>query len=327
MYSMSANIDTMMYVGEVPWHGLGTNYEVAPNTSEEIIKGAKLDWTVNAAQMKTDLHGPIDGYHAVYREDNHEILGVAKAKYPKLVQNTDTFNTFDRMIGDYITVETAASLGRGETIFGCFKISDSYKIMDDDIDHYFVVMNDHLKVDGKITVLNTPIRVVCQNTLSAALSNNTYKLRIPITDDYGINTALADKLITSVDNAMRNLQNQAEKMCNQKVTRDHIEKLLDELFPYIKVEGESTYSKANETTEMLRSTFISQCMGADNLANYRGTAYQVFNALTDYEMHYFKKVEKSYDLNYRMKMLPGVGVDTEPSKVAKFLKIKDKLIA
>ena len=40
---MSANIDTMMYVGEVPWHGLGTRYETPPKTSKELIKGAKLD--------------------------------------------------------------------------------------------------------------------------------------------------------------------------------------------------------------------------------------------------------------------------------------------
>lgn len=324
---MSANIDTMMYVGETPWHGLGTKYETPPKSSAEIIEGAKLGWKVNVAPMKTDLHGEIDSYHAIYREDNQEILGVANHKYPKVVQNSETFTTFDRLIGESLDVETAASLGRGETVFGCFKIRSSYKVMDDDIEHYFVVMNDHLKVDGKVTVLNTPVRVVCENTLSAALNSSIYKLRIPITSDHNINTTLADKLFDSMDNAMKNLQNNAEKMCTQKITRDDVEKILDELFPYIQVEGESTYSKANENMQVLRDTFIRQCMGADNLANYRGTAYQVFNALTDYEQHYFKKVEKSYDLNYRMKLLPGVGTESEPSKVAKFLRIKDKLIA
>lgn len=324
---MSANIDTMMYVGEVPWHGLGTRYETPPKTSKEIIEGAKLDWKVNAAPMKTDLHGDIANYHAIYREDNQEVLGVANRAYPKLVQNAETFTTFDQLIGESLDVETAASLGRGETVFGCFKIRNSYKVMDDETEHYFVVMNDHLKVDGKVTILNTPVRVVCQNTLSAALNNNVYKLRIPVTDDYNVNVTLADKLFASIDRATSNLQIQAEKMCSQKIDRTYVERVLDELFPYIQVEGESTYSKANENTQVIRDTFISQCMGADNLANYRGTTYQIFNALTDFEQHYFKKVEKSYDLNYRMKMLPGVGVESEPSKVTKFLRIKDKLLA
>lgn len=322
---MSANIDTMMYVGETPWHGLGTKYDNPPKTSAEIIGGAQLGWTVNSAPMKTDLHGEIDSYHAIYREDNNEVLGVVKQLYPKLVQNSDTFNMFDRLIGDSLDVETAASLGRGETIFGCFKFKGGHKLLDDDVEHYFVVMNDHLKVDGKVTVLNTPVRVVCQNTLSEAVNKANYKLRIPVTSDQNVNITLADKLFDSMDNAMRQLQKQAEEMCSQKITRDHVEKLLDELFPYIQVEGESTYSKANQNMEVLRDTFISQCMGADNLANYRGTAYQVFNALTDFDTHYYSNFEKSYDLNYRMQMLPGIGENT--GRTAKFLKIKDKLIA
>lgn len=322
---MSANIDTMLYVGETPWHGLGAHYEVAPKSSQEIIKGANLDWVVGASQMFTDLHGPIEGYHAIYREDTNDVLGVANNRYPKLVQNADTFTAFNHMLGDSLDVETAASLGRGETVFGCFKINDKFKLMDDDVEHYFVVMNDHLKVDGKVTVLNTPIRVVCQNTLSAALSSNLYKLRIPVTDDSGVNSAVTDKLYRSVENAMKAMQKSAEKMCQQKITREYIEKILDELFPYIQTNGESIYSKANANTKILRDTFISQCMGADNLANYRGTAYQVFNALTDYEMHYFKKIDKAYDLNYRMRKLPGVGEGSVLT--SKFLRMKDKLIA
>lgn len=324
---MSANIDTMLYVGETPWHGLGTKYEVAPKSSEAIIKGAQLDWTVEAAPMYTDLHGPITGYHAIYREDNNEVLGVVNNRYPNMVQNADTFNAFDNLLGKSLDVETAASLGRGETVFGCFKIQNKFKVMDDDIDHYFVVMNDHLKVDGKVTVMNTPVRVVCQNTLSAALSNNLYKLRIPVSADSGVNAAVTEKLFTSIENAMRSMQKSAETMCKQKLTREHLDKILDELFPYIQVEGESTYSAANANTEIMRDTFITQCMGADNLANYRGTAYQVFNALTDYTQHYFKKLDKAYDLNYRMKLLPGMGVDSEATKVTKFLRMKDKLIA
>lgn len=325
---MSAGIDTMMYVAETPWHNLGHKYDVAPKTSEEIIKGAELDWTVAATKMYTTEHGDVMNYHAIYREDNNTILGVVNSAYPRLVQNTESFKAFEDILGKEVDIDTAASLGKGERVFGCFKINQGYKLIDDDVDHYLVVINDHLKTDGKVTLLNTPIRVVCQNTLSHALSNNSYKVRVPIYGDSGANAEIAKKVIEGAGSCIKELDKKANNMLAQKVSRDYIEKLLDELFPYIKADGETTHSKANDIADMMRETFLSECMGADNLANYRGTQYQVFNALTDFSTHYFKSVDKAYDLNYRMSLLPGMGATDNPSTlVTKFLKIKDKLIA
>lgn len=325
---MSAGIDTMMYVGETPWHNLGHKYEVAPRTSEEIIRAASLDWTVNTAKMYTAEHGDVLNYHAIYREDNNAILGVVNTHYPKLVQNVESFKAFESILGNEVEVDTAASLGRGERVFGCFKISQGYKLIDDDIDHYLVVINDHLKTDGKVTLLNTPIRVVCQNTLSHALNNNSYKVRVPIYGDSGANAEIARKVIEGAGSCIKELDKKANNMLSQKVNRDYIEKLLDELFPYIKADGDTTHSKANDIADMMRETFLSECMGADNLGNYRGTQYQIFNALTDFSQHYFKNIDKAYDLNYRMGLLPGMGATDNPSNlVSKFLKIKDKLVA
>lgn len=323
------SIDTMLYVNQVPWSGLGVHYEVAPTTSIEIIERAKLDWTVAADPMYTDHHGKIPGYFTLYREDNNDILGVVKQNRLQIVQNTETFNAFNEMINHSVDFETAASLSGGKTVFGCFKIRQEYTLLDDKIEHYFVVMNDHLRPDGKVTVLNTPIRVVCQNTLAAALSNNNYRLRIPVTADIGINRDLMDKILVSVGSAMTDLSKKCEKMAMQKISRDGIETILDELFPRVgnPEDPDSLFSKANQRIEMLRSTFVTDCMGADNLGNYRGTAYQVFNALTDFTGHYFQSADKAYDLDYRMKLLPGVSSDSPSNLVNKFLSMKDRLAA
>ena len=42
---MSALVETMMYVREKPWHGLGTQVEEAP-TSADALRLAGLDWRV-----------------------------------------------------------------------------------------------------------------------------------------------------------------------------------------------------------------------------------------------------------------------------------------
>lgn len=325
---MSANIDTLMYVGETPWHGLGVKYDVAPKTSKEIIEGASLDWGVTSTPVKTAIHDEIPEHHVIYRTDNNDVFGVIKSKRPVCVQNADSFNAFETLIEDgSLEVTTAASLGIGDRVFGCFELHDTYKVLDDDIQHYFVVLNDHLKADGKVTVLNTPIRVVCQNTLSAALSNTSYKARIPISSDMNVNKNIASRIMEVMRQAQDSLRSKCKDLYDQKITRDDMEKILDELFPYMKAEGNISHERTNLNTSIMRETFLTQCMGADNLGNYRGTALQVFNALTDFTQHYYKDASKGYDLNYRMNQLPGVGQPTEPDKVQKFLKFRNKLIA
>lgn len=323
---MSANIDTMLYVGEVPWHKIGTYYETPPENSEDIIKGAKLSWTVASAPMIASLNGnapeQVQKYSAIYRKDNGSILGVVNSPRIRIVQNSDMFNAVEPMLGDYIQTETAASLGDGETVFGCFKIQESYKVLDDTIDQYFVVMNEHGKPDGKVTVLNTPVRVVCANTLSQALSNNIMKMRVPVDSDLIGASLLVDKLHETADKVKDRLSSQAAKMVQKRIEKSTVEFILDELFPMIETnDGESSHDRANEKMMMRRQTFVENCLGADNLANYAGTAYQVFNAATDFFQHYYSNMMNAYDLNYRMNMLPGYGIHEGVGKVNKVLKI------
>lgn len=325
---MSANIDTMLYVGERPWHNLGVDMtKNPPSSSQEIICSAGLDWTVNSTPMYTELHEFVPNYHVIYREDRNTILGVVNRAYPVLVQNTDTFNSINGILGEKIDVETAASLGRGETVFGCFQVREQYRVLDDDIDHYFVIVNDHLKVDGKVTVLNTPIRVVCQNTLSEALHTTMYKMRIPMSKETSINSTLAKNMLSSVDSAIGNLKKRGESMVGKKIDKAYVDRLLDVMFPYQLIEGEPIVNTTNERISIVRDTFIEDCMGADNLGNYRGTQWQVYNALTDFCQHYYTKADHAYDLNHRMSKLPGVVTNAEQTKAAKYLKIADQLAA
>lgn len=323
---MSADIDTLVYVNEVPWHGLGRDLTAdPPKTSQEIITAAQLDWDVGALTMSTELHETVPDYMTLYRKDNNKILGVVKTRDPKIVQNVDTFNSVDHLLENDMNVECAASLGNGEKVFGCFKISEKYKLVDDDVDHYFVIVNEHLKPDGKVTVLNTPIRVVCNNTLTAALSSSLVKFRIPIAPDMEINQNIADKVLGNVGDCIIELSNQAENMVKEKVSDSYVVNLLDFIFPFQVVDGHVLPTKANDKVAMTRELFMNNCMGADNLTNYTGTRWQIFNALTDFDTHYFNNLTTAYDLDKRMKTIPGFTGDGSSTKAAQFLKVADKL--
>lgn len=95
---MSANVETMFYVREKPWHGLGKMVQEAP-TSAEALKLAGLDWTVEARDMW--LNGgyePIPGYKANVRSSDNKVLGVVSNKY-RIVQNAEAFAFTDALIG------------------------------------------------------------------------------------------------------------------------------------------------------------------------------------------------------------------------------------
>ena len=105
---MAANVETMFYTREKPWHGLGTRVEEAP-TSKEALELAGLNWKVLQKPIYTSSGIPIKGYKANVRETDQNILGIVTDRY-KVVQNEEAFKFTDDLLGAGVRYETAGSL-------------------------------------------------------------------------------------------------------------------------------------------------------------------------------------------------------------------------
>ena len=94
---------SMMYVGGVPWHGLGTALD-KPATAEEAIQAARLDWQVKKLPLYASdgdnslLRLPVPDKYAVARENSLDVLGVVGSSYTP-VQNREAFAFFDPIVG------------------------------------------------------------------------------------------------------------------------------------------------------------------------------------------------------------------------------------
>lgn len=315
-----------IYVGESPWGKLGTLYEDnKPRTSQEIIKAADLDWKVGATPMYDQYHQQVDRWHCIYKEDEAKsVIGAVNVAYPKLIQNDETFKLIESMLGNKLEIETCGHVNGDEKVFGCFKVMDQFKLFDDDIDQYLVVLNEHLKVDGKITILYTPIRIVCQNTLAYALNNNVFKVRVAVSPDVQINHQMCYSINDQIAAAATQLEGRSNKYRHVKLERDDVEKFLDDMFPIIE-DPVGSHAKANEQQEIARETFLSECMNRPDLNNFRGTGYQLFQASMDFFQHYKTNSDKVYDLTYRMSLLPGQGSDPANSSMKKTITFLNKL--
>lgn len=159
---------SMMYVGDVPWHSLGTKVG-APATALEAISAAGLDYDVTLADLTTSEGIPVPARKAVVRTDTNDVLGVVGNSYVP-VQNRQAFGFLDSIAAEGgIRYHTAGALRRGERIWLLGKLPGQIRVMgsEDLTDKFLLLSNSH---DGTsaLRVFFTPIRVVCSNTLAMA---------------------------------------------------------------------------------------------------------------------------------------------------------------
>jgi phage/plasmid-like protein (TIGR03299 family) len=168
---MSHEIETMAWTNQVPWHGLGQ--QVASNmTTDQMMKAAGLDWEVEKVSMKTaDAGEAVDGFYALRRNTDHRIFDVCGSEYTP-VQNHEAFEFFREFVeAGKATMETAGSLKGGKMVWGLANLNASFKLAGNDtVKSYLLLANPHQQ--GKASIFKyTGIRVVCNNTIAAALKH------------------------------------------------------------------------------------------------------------------------------------------------------------
>ena len=179
---MAHEVESMMYVGSTPWHGLGVAIPDGKKLSiEEAIVTAGLDWGVELRHIFTEdaegsSHGILNHYASCRKTDN-TVLGIVGGNY-KPLQNRDAFRWFQPFLeGGEATIETAGSLKWGSRVWVLARIRRDPMIVgkEDMMRHYLLLSNSH---DGSLAVRVgfTPIRVVCNNTLCLAHESKASKL-------------------------------------------------------------------------------------------------------------------------------------------------------
>ena len=298
---MSANVETMMYVREKPWHGLGTMVTEAP-TSADALRLAGLDWTVEQTPVFTDTGTLINGYKANMRSTDGKVLGIVSNKY-KIVQNTEAFEFTDSLVGEtekgVVRYETAGSLNGGKRIWMLAKMP-TQKILDDDIEPYMCFTNSH-DGTGAIRICMTPVRVVCANTLSMALNSAKRQWSTKHMGDMQSKLEEAKMCLQLADKYMNGLAEEAERLANAKLYKEQIDEILDEMFP---VEEDATERKKNNVKELKNEFYM--CYIQPDIEKYLGTAWGAVNAMSDLVTHSTpKRNTANYNENRWAKIMDG----------------------
>ena len=275
---MPANVESMFYVRETPWHGLGTKVMEAPD-SEGALIAAGLNWNVIQEPIFTGENEPIRGYKANIRDSDRRVLGVVTDRY-KVIQNHEAFAFTDELLGQGVRYETAGSLQDGKKVWLLAHMPHEYIISGERISPYLLFSNTH-DGSGAIKVALTPIRVVCNNTLNLALSTAKRSWSMVHTGDIRSKMQEARDTLFMAERYMDELGKEFEALRLKKLPDQKVMEYIEVLLP---VEDGSTPQQI-KNIERLREDMKIRYFDAPDLQDTGKNAYRFINAVSDFATH------------------------------------------
>ena len=275
---MPAEVESMFYVRETPWHGLGTKVLEAPASKEALIL-AGLNWRVLQEPIYTGTEELINGYKANVRDSDRKVLGVVTDRY-KVIQNDEAFAFTDGLLGEGVKYETAGSLQGGRKVWLLAHMPHEYIICGERISPYLLFSNTH-DGSGAIKVALTPIRVVCQNTLNLALSRAKRCWSMIHTGDIKEKIQEAKDTLFLAEKYMDELGKEFEALRMKKLTDKRVMEYIEVLLP---IEDGST-PQQEKNMKRLREDMKIRYFDAPDLQNVGKNGYRFVNAVSDFATH------------------------------------------
>lgn len=320
-------------VKEKAWHGLGQIVEQFPS-SKEALRFAGLDYTVekrplftydtenHLANEETDIKIPevtVPDYYATIRTDNESVLGVVGKDY-EVVQNIDAFSFFDAIVGGEsgIMYETAGALGKGERIFITAKLPGYIKVGNNDLIEKYLFLTTSHDGFGSITAAFTPVRIVCANTLNAAMHNHSNALKIRHTVGAKERLEQAHHLMGISNHLSVEMESIFNRWTKVRITDKEVRKLImqalvpnKEMLLALEQGREDKYSTYYQN---MCNCAYEYAMGNETqqMETTAGTLFGAYNSVTGY----FQNVRKYKDPTAKLKSMLYGGLAQQRNQTA-----------
>ena len=275
---MAAEVETMFYTREKPWHGLGTLVAEAPE-SREALRIAGLNWKVLQEPVYTENDELIQGYKANVRDSDRKILGVVTDRY-KVIQNEEAFAFTDALLAEGVRYETAGSLQEGRRVWLLARLPREYIIAGERISPYMVFSNTH-DGSGAVKTALTPIRVVCNNTLNLALRTAKRSWSMIHTGDISGKIEEAKNTLFLADEYMSALGKEFENLRGIRLSEKQVMDYIEILLPV----EENFTPQQKRGIERLREDMRMRYFDAPDLKDVGNNGYRFINVVSDFATH------------------------------------------
>ena len=275
---MAANIDTMTYFGETPWHGLGeTLTEQDTQDVEKVREKSGVIWNVNEKAVYTvdeNVQAQVPGFKVLQRSDTGSTLSVVSDDY-RVVQPETVFEFYKNFVDNHgFKMHTAGSLAGGKKIWALAEVGKEFALKGNDtVGAYLLLATSYDRSMATIAKF-TSVRVVCQNTLNVSIDDGNRAIKVSHSAEFDKGQITLD--VEALARGFDKFHMESKAMSERIVSRDEVVKFfLDLYYPKVK--------DANEIGTRQRNTM-------DNLVNifHKGkgqieagqTAWGLLNAVT-----------------------------------------------
>ena len=228
---MAHMVETMAYAGQLPWHGLGTR--VSENISvDDMLKESGLDWEVQKVPAYAELNGQkiASGHDMLIRTSDNTALDMVSGNWNP-VQNAEAFDFFREFVeaGD-MEMHTAGSLQDGKRVWCLAKVKDSFTINGNDkVDSYMLLTNPHM-YGRAVDIRFTPIRVVCNNTLTLSLGQKS-DYQVSMSHKKAFDAEEAKSLLGIAKEKLNQYEEMATFLSAKRWTDETLKRYLSVVFP------------------------------------------------------------------------------------------------
>ena len=319
---MAHLVETMAFVGQTPWHGLGN--QLTPNQPIEIwAQQAGMDWRIESSDvsyMAKNQRGqniilPFEEQRVLYRSDTHAPLSVVSQRFQE-VQPKDILEFYrDLTEQSGFELETAGVLKGGKKFWALAKTGQTSALKGKDVSNGYILLATACDGTLATTAQFTSIRVVCNNTLAIALkahnstSNNSGVVKVPHSTRFD-----AEKVKQQLGISVRAWDEhmyEMKQLSQRKVTQQEAAAYFDAVFNNTNLsiaeqdesiiqfyrnaampnQGINTTTKADNKTEpngramsKVMTMFNGHGRGAE-LSSAKDTAYGLLCAITEFTDH------------------------------------------
>lgn len=269
---------SMAYAGDVPWHGLGTKVS-NDLTPEQMLKAANLDWTVDPVDLYAEVGDRRlpTGHRALVRSSDQKVLDVITDDWNPC-QNHEAFEFFNDFVaaGD-MEMETAGSLKDGKIVWALAKVKESFELFggQDVVEAYLHFTNPH-SYGQSIDVRFTPIRVVCNNTLTLSLSQKS-KNMVKVSHRREFDADMVKEALGVAKEKLATYKEMAQYLSQKRYNDENVVDYFKRVFPVLtnKKDSEKELSKSAE-----RAVEIIRTNDQPGAEFGKGTWWEAFNATT-----------------------------------------------
>jgi phage/plasmid-like protein (TIGR03299 family) len=300
------------------WHGLENSFN-GLKTALECMNLSGINWTVGQAPIFVN-GTEVPGMKANVRSSDNVVLGIVSDVY-KPIQNHEAFSFVDSIIGtNDAKFNSAGCLYNKYTRPSRIWISAELKpisLMGDTVKNYLVFSHSHDGLNA-VKCFVTPVRVVCNNTLTMAIDGTQRSWSCKHAGDVTDKMNAAQQTLKLSDDYIAALPIMAETMNSINLYDIEVLNLLETLFPDDGTQGKTRLSQNAGT---MRDDILKTYNFKEDIKRFSGTAWGMYQAITDVIEHRsaFRQTSTS-DLNRSFKVIEGHPVTMRAQKLLMSIK-------